>query len=352
MNTQRLEWVDAAKGISIILVVISHSSYWLNQIGLGLTSSAEVNVALSEMRMPLFFLVSGLFAGKYMLAPWRLLLTKKIALLIWVFVVWQIIGIAYSVLAGLTIHDAPSGEVLPRAFLKPLISIIRPSNELWFLWALALMFMVLRSAWRLDKAALLLLTLVPLIAVAATPPQIEELLAKTVSVGWLGIAQYTFVFTLGASMGKSGARKIALMPNIAALPLLLIFGSFMMLSPHLDLRAGNILFMFSGIISGICLARLLSNVRWLRHVGQKTLPIYVSHTFIIVLITALIDRMSLDLGGNARSILLLCVTCGALLIALSVHNLASSGGLRYLYEKPPMLQKLLDKKFGLWLRKT
>lgn len=51
----RIEWLDIAKGLSVLLVVIGHSYL------LGSVSSDKFNASLGIFRMPFFFFVSGLF---------------------------------------------------------------------------------------------------------------------------------------------------------------------------------------------------------------------------------------------------------------------------------------------------
>ena len=72
-ETSRLDWVDTAKGISIILVVMMYSvfnvgsdtgeaGFWHYVIGFA-----------TPFRMPEFFLISGLFLSLVIARPWRAL---------------------------------------------------------------------------------------------------------------------------------------------------------------------------------------------------------------------------------------------------------------------------------------
>lgn len=87
LGTGRLTWVDSAKGISIVLIVVGHAHSWLAEIGVATTSPFGINEALARMR-PLFFFASELFAAKYLEGSWRNLLSKRLALLAWVFFIW------------------------------------------------------------------------------------------------------------------------------------------------------------------------------------------------------------------------------------------------------------------------
>lgn len=60
----RETWVDVAKGVAILLVVLFHAGGYVPDTTTAGRAWEQVNVVLVSVRMPLFFLVSGLFVGK------------------------------------------------------------------------------------------------------------------------------------------------------------------------------------------------------------------------------------------------------------------------------------------------
>ena len=72
---QRVGWVDAAKGLCILLVVLGHAITELQAHGYYTAQWAGINFFLGPIRMPLFFLLSGLFAGKALKESWHKLAT-------------------------------------------------------------------------------------------------------------------------------------------------------------------------------------------------------------------------------------------------------------------------------------
>ena len=61
LNKERIEWIDALRGFTMILVVFSHVEVW----GLGITGDQiSANAIFRMFRMPLFFFVSGFIAYK------------------------------------------------------------------------------------------------------------------------------------------------------------------------------------------------------------------------------------------------------------------------------------------------
>lgn len=65
----------------------------------------------STMRMPLFFAASGLFPAEWVRATWRELLAGKLALLIWVFMLWQAVVFVYKVAETLWLPNQPESSV-------------------------------------------------------------------------------------------------------------------------------------------------------------------------------------------------------------------------------------------------
>lgn len=56
----RIEWIDLAKGICMILVILGHSDSLMKWLGL-----YEESMCLTYVRMPFYFILSGLFFKDY-----------------------------------------------------------------------------------------------------------------------------------------------------------------------------------------------------------------------------------------------------------------------------------------------
>src|SRR5262245_14980700 len=91
----RTDWVDYAKGISIILVVMMHSTLSseeaLHQFGL----LHEVVAFAKPFRIPAFFMVAGLFASRSMNIDWRSFLDRKILHFVYFYVLWLTIQFVF-----------------------------------------------------------------------------------------------------------------------------------------------------------------------------------------------------------------------------------------------------------------
>ncbi|WP_052317261.1 acyltransferase family protein [Corynebacterium terpenotabidum] len=88
VNYGRVGWVDAAKGLCILLVVAGHAIISLNGHGYATGVWEDINLIIGPVRMPLFFLLSGLFAAKALTESWRRFADRRIWVMLWLLVLW------------------------------------------------------------------------------------------------------------------------------------------------------------------------------------------------------------------------------------------------------------------------
>src|SRR5690606_5935605 len=94
----RETWVDVAKGGAIVLVVLFHAALFLDDVGLAWLWP-RAGTALDTFRMPLFFSTAGLFAAKTLALDLRTVLRRRVARLVWVYVLWSLVWtLAFQVL--------------------------------------------------------------------------------------------------------------------------------------------------------------------------------------------------------------------------------------------------------------
>lgn len=120
-KTQRLKWLDTAKGISIFLVVFWHVLL-LSKFAHFEPESwyFAINDPLLSIRMPLFFAVSGYVAAHAVSEEWGKYLVKRIVPLLWLYAVWTLVY---------TIGQSKDASYLITAWWSPEL-------HLWFIWAL------------------------------------------------------------------------------------------------------------------------------------------------------------------------------------------------------------------------
>lgn len=141
VRSERLVWADVAKGIAILLVVLLHV-HTKHVIHLDWSVPAGIermwstfHIVFAPLRIPLFFVISGMFASRALHRPWREVMSKRVANPYYLYVVWLLLhagfyGLLGSGIDGLLVTD---GRLLAARLLVP-------TSSLWYVFALALFF--------------------------------------------------------------------------------------------------------------------------------------------------------------------------------------------------------------------
>lgn len=135
---KRVDWVDIAKGICIIFVVMMHSTLGVEKAA-GSEGWMHYVVAFAKpFRMPDFFLISGLFLSLVIDRPWRRYLDRKVVHFLYFYILWLTIQFAFK--APALASDAGITGVV-EAYL---MAFIEPFGTLWFIYILPVFFLATR----------------------------------------------------------------------------------------------------------------------------------------------------------------------------------------------------------------
>src|ERR1700738_2188450 len=92
----RIDWVDYAKGICIVMVVMMHSVLG-TELAAGQTGFMHLLVAFAKpFRMPDFFLISGLFLSVVIDRDWRTYLDRKVVHFVYFYLLWTALQFAFK----------------------------------------------------------------------------------------------------------------------------------------------------------------------------------------------------------------------------------------------------------------
>ena len=95
-SATRVDWVDVAKGICIVMVVMVHATLGV-EVAAGQQGWMHHAVAWARpFRMPDFFLISGLFLGLVIDRPWVRYLDRKVIHFAYFYVLWLTIQFAFK----------------------------------------------------------------------------------------------------------------------------------------------------------------------------------------------------------------------------------------------------------------
>lgn len=136
-GASRIDWVDTAKGICIILVVMLHTTLGLEAAS-GQRGWMHAIVEFSRpFRMPDFFMISGLFLAATIDRPWRHYIDRKVIHFFYFYVLWVMIQFAFK--APFMVMDGNSAISVLRSFA---FTFVQPFGTLWFIYMLPVFFVV------------------------------------------------------------------------------------------------------------------------------------------------------------------------------------------------------------------
>lgn len=151
----RVDWVDIAKGICIVFVVMMHSVLGVEN-ETGAQGWMHPVVAFAQpFRMPDFFLISGLFLSVVINRSWLRYIDRKIVHFAYFYVLWLTIQFVFKA-PGIVAQDGVAS-----AASTYLLAFVQPFGTLWFIYLLPVFFAVTRllktvNVWLVFAAAALL----------------------------------------------------------------------------------------------------------------------------------------------------------------------------------------------------
>jgi len=320
----RVDWVDYAKGICIVMVVMMHSVLGV-ELASGQTGFMHILVAFAKpFRMPDFFLISGLFLALVIGRDWRVYLDRKVVHFAYFYVLWVTIQFGFK---------APSfaaQTTWSHAALLYLESFIEPFGTLWFIYLLPLFFVVTKLTRKIPAPAIW--------AVAAA------LEAAHVVTGWTVIDEfcarfvyfysgYLFADAVFALSDRARARPSL---ALAALALWAIVNGGLVGLGYSERPLVSLMLGLAGACAIVTLGTLLARMRWLnflRFLGEHSIVIYLAFFLPMAATrTLLLHAGSIhDIGAIS-----LIVTFAGVVGALALWRIALSVGANFLFERPPL----------------
>jgi uncharacterized membrane protein YcfT len=318
----RVDWVDYAKGICIVMVVMMHSVLGV-EAAAGQTGFMHWLVTFAKpFRMPDFFLISGLFLAVVIDRDWRTYLDRKVVHFAYFYVLWVTIQFGFK---------APSFAAetsWAHAGYLYLQSYVEPFGTLWFIYLLPICFIVTK----LTRSA-------PPLAVFAVAALLEM---THVATGWTVIDEFCSRFVYFYCGYWLASYVFALSDRARARPYLALVG----LALWALINGGLVVAGFSewplvslalglaGAGAIIVMGTLLARMHWLnflRYCGEHSIVIYLAFFLPMAATRTLLLRSGLlpDIGTVS-----LIVTIAGLAGALAIWRIALALHANFLFERP------------------
>lgn len=303
----RSHWVDAARGIGIVLMVYAHAVRGLTAADLYPTTPWTMlqDRLIYAFHMPLFFLLAGLWVERSLAAGRRRFMVKTLLFVAWPYLLWsEVEGLAAVALAPATNHGMAADALLRVAF--------EPIHHFWFLYALFLLHLA-AAATGVRLWAMALLTVALLLLHPSGP-----LTMLTVA------AEHAPYYLLGIALARlRGPAALAELPNkwLLTFAAWAIFAALFFISgadqrlPSLYLRVPLAIAGIAGVIGA---AMLADRVRPLVILGTASMAIFVLHILFGSGLRILLRELDLLPDPN---VLLLAVTLVGLILPLLARAL-------------------------------
>lgn len=318
----RVDWVDYAKGICIVMVVMMHSVLGV-ELAAGQTGFMHPIVAFAKpFRMPDFFLISGLFLPLVIDRDWRTYLDRKVVHFAYFYVLWVTIQFGFKA-PGFAAETSWAHA----AYLY-LESFVEPFGTLWFIYELPIFFVVTKATRRL-----------PPLLIWGMAAILEMTHAAT---GWTAIDEFAarfvyfysgYLFAGGVFALANRARKEPRLA-LAGLALWALINESLVQSGFSEWPLVSLSLGLAGACAIVTSGTLLAHMGWLkslRFCGEHSIVIYLAFFLPMAATRTLLLRTGIipDIGAMS-----LTVTAAGLFGALAIWQIALHVGANFLFERP------------------
>ena len=321
-SATRIDWVDYAKGICIVMVVMMHSVLGV-ELAAGQTGFMHAVVMFAKpFRMPDFFLISGLFLSLVIDRDWRTYLDRKVVHFAYFYVLWVTIQFGFKA------PGFAAEQGWAHAGFLYLESFIEPFGTLWFIYLLPIFFVVIK----LTRGVTVILVWFVAAALEGAHVMtgwtvIDEFCARFVYI-YSGYLFANYVFALS---DRARAHPVLALGGLATWALVngglvaLGFGEWPMISLMLGL---------AGACAIITMGTLLARMHWLnflRFCGEHSIVIYLAFFLPMATTRTLLLKTGIipDIGMVS-----LIVTVAGVVGALLIWRVALWAHAYFLFERP------------------
>ena len=339
----RVGWVDTAKGICIIFVVMMHST-----LGVGIAMGGEgwmhhVVSFARPFRMPDFFLISGLFLGLVIDRPWLRYIDRKVVHFLYFYILWLTIQFAFKA-PGMAMEDG-----LAAPFTEYLWAFVQPFGTLWFVYILPIFFIFTRLVKGLPVWFVLAwAALLEMLPIHTGSVLFDEFCARYVYF-FAGYALASRIFDLAEWAEANRGKTLALLGAWAVVNGLLVFTpapaalAFLLQSdgavagdagiaalPIISLALGA-----AGAMAIVTVSALVARApwsAWLSWIGAHSIVIYLAFFLPMATARAVLTRLGIITDIGTISLL---VTMAGVVGPVILYGLIQwSGRGKFLFERP------------------
>ncbi len=319
----RIEWVDYAKGICIILVVMMHSTLGVEKAA-GEVSWLNGFIEWARpFRMPDFFLISGLFLSSRIARPWRSYLDTKVLHFLYFYLLWMTIQFAFKSY-GIYQNEGFAGALHAYA-----LGFVEPFGTLWFIYVLAIFFFTVKALRNVPPILVFAAAAVLEMAHIETGFLLADEFASRFVYFFAGYWLSTHVFGFAAAV-----ERTTVLVTVAGLVLWALANDTLVGGGWVTLPVLSLLLGFVGAAAVVSLAVLLSKTRFaapIRYCGENSIVIYLAFFLFMAAARTVLLKTGLvaDLG-----LVSLLVTAAGVIGPLFLFWIVRDSRASFLFRRP------------------
>lgn len=342
LSKKRLAWADYARGIAIILVVNKHLLMGLEGAHIALNKwVVEMNDVFFNFRMPMFFILSGIFIGRSLVkkSPWAII-GNRLNTIMYPYLIWSFIQISLQIaLRNYTNAKKSVADYLYILYRPHMI------EQFWYLYALFLVnsiFVLVKYYLKPPQWLNLATGILFYYLGSYLKPDVSQFQTDD---GLLHDILYFYVFFVLGDIVSAFVLDTRNFIKIANLRnLLLLLGPFIFSQLYWVYHRNPFILLFGCIVLAGCTFLYICSflldrfgiLAWLRVIGNYSLYIYVMH--ILVISATRILLMKVFHQSNFYVLMIIGEITGVL-VPIILYNLSMRAGMWYLYSfSRPTLQ--------------
>jgi uncharacterized membrane protein YcfT len=323
LRGKRVDWVDYAKGICIVMVVMMHSTLGV-EAAAGREGWLHALVAFAKpFRMPDFFLISGLFLARVIDRDWRLYFDRKVVHFAYFYVLWMTIQFVFKA-PGLAVQDGVTAVISLYA-----VSFIEPFGTLWFIYLLPIFFIVSKLTCRVPPIIVWVIAAALEIAPITTGWTVIDEFAGRFVYFYTGYVLAPHIFRLARFVTDAAPARTA----VALLSWVLLNG-VLVFAGLADLTLMSLALGLLGAMAIVCIAALLAQsgvADCLRYCGKHSIVIYLAFFLPMAATRTLLLKSGFIADVGTMAVL---VTLAGVIGSLLIYWLVRGTTLRFLFERP------------------
>ncbi|MCF4098759.1 acyltransferase family protein [Maritalea mediterranea] len=334
-NAKRLDWVDAAKGISILLVVMMHSTLGVGQDAGDIGFMHYAVTYSAPFRMPEFFLISGLFLSYVIGRSWGRYADRRVVHYLYFYALWAIILLFFKTVIA-------SGDVA--SFVSGIFfAVFEPYSILWFIYMLAFFSAATKLLHNNHVPHWLVLSVTAILQMlpSASGGTLIGYFADYFVFFYAGYAFAPQIFKITRWAQENIILAVLGLLVWAGVNVGLVFWPSVDMQPdhvstgYASLPGVHLILAFAGATAICVFSALLARFNLsgpLAYIGERSLAVYVAFVIPMAIFRTVMFKLGIITDVGAISLLVMIVAATASLIVYEIIQKVGYG--KFLYERP------------------